>query len=153
MRLTLDPFPRPSPEEVGESSNRVHHARSEQALRDRLGVRCGKLRPDTAEFRESGPSPVELVLLSEMSDYHYPRPFQRKVDDQDLDDADLPPVAGQPWRPSVADPSYRVCDAYWVMLVQWHGDVYERRGLGAIVKSAVDNSLPPGPVWKEVILG
>jgi hypothetical protein len=42
---------------------------------------------------------------------------------------------------------------YYVMLIEWNGGIAERRGFGQIYKSAVDMSLPPGPQWKEILLG
>ena len=46
-------------------------------------------------------------------------------------------------------------DEYNVMLVEWIDGVAERRGIGEIYKDAVlsANSYPPGPVWKEILLG
>jgi hypothetical protein len=42
---------------------------------------------------------------------------------------------------------------YYVMLIQWRGGIAERKGLGSIWQKAVERSLPPGPKWKEIILG
>ncbi|KAK3312603.1 heterokaryon incompatibility protein-domain-containing protein [Apodospora peruviana] len=44
-------------------------------------------------------------------------------------------------------------DRYFVLLLEWNGDVAERRGLGLLNISAVADSLPPGPRWKEILLG
>ena len=41
---------------------------------------------------------------------------------------------------------------YNIMLLEWHGGVAERRGIGFIEQSAVDQSFPPGPTWKEILL-
>jgi hypothetical protein len=41
---------------------------------------------------------------------------------------------------------------YFVMLLEWTGPVAERRGIGVINKSAVDQGFLPGPKWKEIIL-
>lgn len=44
-------------------------------------------------------------------------------------------------------------DCYHVMLLEWHGPVSERGGLGVLHISAVVDCLPPGPTWKEIVLG
>ncbi|KAK3385498.1 heterokaryon incompatibility protein-domain-containing protein [Podospora didyma] len=42
---------------------------------------------------------------------------------------------------------------YTVMLLEWNGHVAERRGIGELEIKAVANGFPPGPVWKEILLG
>ena len=42
---------------------------------------------------------------------------------------------------------------YYVLLLEWKGRIAERRGLGLLDMSALANCLPPGPQWKEIILG
>jgi hypothetical protein len=44
-------------------------------------------------------------------------------------------------------------DCYYVMLLEWRGHVAERRGFGMLHRSAVADCFPPGPRWKEIILG
>lgn len=44
-------------------------------------------------------------------------------------------------------------DDYNVMLLEWNGNVVERRGIGELKKTAVAHGFPPGPVWKEILLG
>jgi hypothetical protein len=44
-------------------------------------------------------------------------------------------------------------EKYFVMLLEWNGQIAERRGLGVIDKSAILQSFPPGPQWKEIVLG
>ncbi|KAM7198929.1 Heterokaryon incompatibility protein (HET) domain containing protein [Naviculisporaceae sp. PSN 640] len=46
-----------------------------------------------------------------------------------------------------------LCQCYNVMVLEWMGNVAERRGMGIILQSSVLHSLPPGPVWKEIVLG
>jgi len=41
---------------------------------------------------------------------------------------------------------------YYVMLLEWHEGIAERRGLGLLHQNAVDFSLAPGPTWKEIFL-
>ena len=43
-------------------------------------------------------------------------------------------------------------DLYNIMLLEWNGEVAERRGIGTIKQSAIIKSFPPGPVWKEILL-
>jgi hypothetical protein len=126
----------------------------ELVLRDQKGRPCGKLRLDTNDFDYDN-TIMELVLLSEISDWGFEHPFLI------LQDKFLPTrrhsIASQRWRLRIRGnltdaPDWMVCDAYWVMLVQRKGNVYERRGHGAVVKAAVDASFPPGPQWKEFLL-
>lgn len=44
-------------------------------------------------------------------------------------------------------------EVYMIMLIEWVGDVAERRGIGFMDAIEVQNSMAPGPVWKEIILG
>ncbi|KAK0622788.1 heterokaryon incompatibility protein-domain-containing protein [Immersiella caudata] len=41
---------------------------------------------------------------------------------------------------------------YHVMLLEWDGDVAERRGIGKVTKQGLLNSFDSGPVWKEITL-
>lgn len=45
-----------------------------------------------------------------------------------------------------------VLDSYDVLLLEWKGGLAERRGIGTISKSAIENSFSPGPLWKEILL-
>lgn len=42
---------------------------------------------------------------------------------------------------------------YLVILIEWRGGIAERRGIGSIWQKAVESSLEPGPMWKEIVLG
>jgi hypothetical protein len=42
---------------------------------------------------------------------------------------------------------------YSVMLLEWSEGIAERRGIGQIWQSGLVKSFPPGPVWKEILLG
>lgn len=39
------------------------------------------------------------------------------------------------------------------LAVVWHGDHYDRLGLLAVDAIVLEEALPPGPVWKEIVLG
>lgn len=41
---------------------------------------------------------------------------------------------------------------YNVLLLEWQDGIAVRRGAGHILQNALDKSLPPGPVWKEIFL-
>jgi hypothetical protein len=43
-------------------------------------------------------------------------------------------------------------DLFWVMLLDQHGEYYERRGIGQVFQRTLERSLPPGPSWEEIIL-
>lgn len=44
-------------------------------------------------------------------------------------------------------------EVYMIMLIEWFNGVAERRGIGFINAVDIKNSMAPGPVWKEIILG
>ncbi|KAJ9608861.1 hypothetical protein H2200_006632 [Cladophialophora chaetospira] len=46
-------------------------------------------------------------------------------------------------------------DTYWILMIEWIEEkgVYERRGLGHIQKTSVENSFAPGMRWKTIVLG
>lgn len=44
-------------------------------------------------------------------------------------------------------------EVYMIMLIEWFNGVAERRGIGFIDAVDIKNSMAPGPVWKEIILG
>jgi hypothetical protein len=41
---------------------------------------------------------------------------------------------------------------FWVLIIEWQGEVAERKGVGYIYQSHIDRLLPPGRVWKEIVL-
>ena len=45
-------------------------------------------------------------------------------------------------------------DGYWIMMVEYLEEkgVYERRGIGNMLKTSLDKSFAPGPIWKEMSL-
>ncbi|EEU33838.1 uncharacterized protein NECHADRAFT_89098 [Fusarium vanettenii 77-13-4] len=42
--------------------------------------------------------------------------------------------------------------AFNVLVLEWQGGLAERRGFGCLIQEAINNSLAPGPVWKEILL-
>jgi hypothetical protein len=102
---------------------------------NRDGNSCGSVLLDSPSLLTNTTKPLEFLVLSEsrysMEAFSIPG---RGPDDPRLED----PMA---------------CDLYWVMLVEQSDGLCERRGLGHVYQSAVESSYPPGPVWKEVVLG
>jgi hypothetical protein len=41
---------------------------------------------------------------------------------------------------------------YQVLLLEWNGGIAERRGIGIIFQKAVEQSIFPGPIWKEILM-
>ena len=98
--------------------------------------RCGCVFLDGYEenifFVRKGP--FEFVVLSES--------YQDYTGNHLMDSVYLSPTQSHdPW------------DFYSILLLEWDKGVAERRGVGVMIKSAVEFSLPPGPVWKEIVLG
>ncbi|KAK1759906.1 heterokaryon incompatibility protein-domain-containing protein [Echria macrotheca] len=42
---------------------------------------------------------------------------------------------------------------FYVMLLQWTDGIAERRGIGRLLEAHLAGSFPPGPKWKEIVLG
>jgi hypothetical protein len=104
------------------------------SLCDNAGAICGGVYMDGFEetrFFESRGN-FEFILLSESQ--------------FDISALLLDKVA----YPRVDDP-YQY---YNVMLLEWDDQrtVAERRGIGVIFKAAIERSLKPGPIWKEILL-
>ena len=104
-------------------------------LADLNNAKCGFAWLDSFEettfFESKGP--FEVILLSEACAHDA---YQKFDGDFNLD---YPEVINQ-WR------------YYNILLLEWQGGIAERRGFGVIFQGAVDNSLAPGPVWKEIFL-
>lgn len=75
------------------------------------------------------PSDAEFILLSKTVPSEY-----------DLEELDF-----KTWLASK--------EVYTAMLIEWVDGVAERRGIGFISAVEIKNSMAPGPVWKEIILG
>jgi hypothetical protein len=111
---------------------------------DNEGSFCGLITLDNPES-SSDDRLVELIILSELlnSLYH----------DKELDST------SDEYFSEKEKSKNRLLDLtsplgfYSVMLIEWVGDTYERRGLGEILQTSVQNSFQPGPQWKEIILG
>jgi hypothetical protein len=42
---------------------------------------------------------------------------------------------------------------YGVLLIEWNGNIAERRGSGSLLESGLLNGFMPGPKWREIVLG
>ncbi|KAF4617082.1 hypothetical protein G7Y89_g15067 [Cudoniella acicularis] len=97
------------------------------SLVDKSGRQCGRISLDNFESSTyfELPGPFECILLSESNETFnsYPRV-----------------KLGGEWQ------------CYNVILLEWTGNIAERRGIGVIAKLAIVNSFHPGPVWKEIFL-
>lgn len=96
---------------------------------------CGRLTLDGLDDSQVHDSDgtFEIILLSSMSLASlHPTDAMERVRGSGLDPDSL---------------------AYNVMIIEWMGDVAERRGIGFISEESVANSCAPGPVWKEIVLG
>ena len=98
-------------------------------LRDNLAEYCGYLNFDSIPTTAVEGTTVELILLSvsssNMFEYFYPG------------------------RNKIADNG----GLYTALCIEWADGVAERRGLAQIYCNRVVHSLPPGPIWKEILLG
>ncbi|KAM6536145.1 hypothetical protein FALCPG4_005662 [Fusarium falciforme] len=104
-------------------------------LSDSKNTRCGFVWLDGFEettFFESQDT-FEAILLSEA----YSHASCEKL--ENWSDENYPRAAGL-WR------------YFNILLLEWRGGIAERCGFGLLFQGAVENSLAPGPVWKEIFL-
>lgn len=103
---------------------------------DRFGNTCGFLYLDdfgeTISFDSAGP--FEMIALSTSSN-----------GEGTLVYASLEAVSKEPNLNNTND-------FYNILVLEWSEGVAERRGIGFIRQDSVAMSLPPGPVWKEILL-
>ncbi|KAH7079247.1 heterokaryon incompatibility protein-domain-containing protein [Paraphoma chrysanthemicola] len=102
------------------------------------GVRCGEIQSlDTHIDSKQIQGRYEVVVLSESN---WAKGSSSYVDHKD--------------RKTVRESGRRVVDGNLnVMLVEWHGMIAERIGVGRVWKETVNYLPQPGLVWKEFILG
>jgi hypothetical protein len=98
------------------------------AVIDAEGQRCGAVHFDGQGYPLGADRLHEALLLSKAdSCATIAPPFEASI-----------PKADQPF--------------YWFILVEWEGMQAERKALGYIYQSRIDHFLPPGRVWKEIVL-
>ncbi|KAH9209037.1 heterokaryon incompatibility protein-domain-containing protein [Leptodontidium sp. 2 PMI_412] len=105
-------------------------------LLDRNQIKCGKVFLDSFEestFFEQ-PGPFEAILLSQASDVK--------------DSGELETCSSE-YYPKKSDEQWR---HYNILLLEWHDGIAERRGIGHVFQRAIENSLTPGPIWKEIFM-
>lgn len=103
-------------------------------LVDSNGERCGFVWLDGFEettYFESQ-THFEVILLSEPQ-------FVVRQELESCSTSSYPKVNGE-W------------NCFNVLLLEWQGGLAERRGFGYLIQEAIDNSLAPGPMWKEILL-
>lgn len=54
---------------------------------------------------------------------------------------------------SNTDEDSSIWNLYNVMLIQWQDGIAERFGVGQVYRKALQHAFPPGPLWKEILLG
>ncbi|KAK0645458.1 heterokaryon incompatibility protein-domain-containing protein [Cercophora newfieldiana] len=94
---------------------------------------CGTIRFDESEqisLLKPNALPREVILLSES---------QKSCPSAGYEDPNHPERWG----------------FYNIMLLEWVGSdtVAERRGIGTLFKDSITEGFPPGPIWKEILLG
>jgi hypothetical protein len=98
------------------------------AVIDAEGEKCGAVHFDGQGYPLGEDRPHEALLISKAdSCATVAPPFGTSI-----------PKADQPF--------------YWFILVEREGMLAERKALGYIYQSRIDHVLPPGRVWKEIVL-
>lgn len=68
---------------------------------------------------------------------------------------DLGPKDAEPYRVELIlmtnDPDDR--HRFLALTMEWHDDHYERLGLHSVDTTVLVEALPPGALWKEIVLG
>ncbi|RMZ77017.1 hypothetical protein DV738_g4650, partial [Chaetothyriales sp. CBS 135597] len=98
---------------------------------------CGTIDLDVVYMNIVG-LPLDFILLSRVSGF--------TEDELAIWEGMLPDAIED----ELSTPNYGV---YNVLLVSNRDGVYYREGLGRILCSSLPRALPPGPVWKDVVLG
>jgi len=111
------------------------------AIADLYHARCGTIwldgfEEETTFFRDMGGPPItlEFILLSEGAS----EPGRT---------SSFKPTKHHP---PATDRNYQ--KRFNVLLLEWRDGIAERRGVGWIHQPAIESSLSPGPVWKEIFL-
>lgn len=114
---------------------------------DRNDDYCGCVYSNTSStyIQRQDKEPLELILLSacwrsgDMDDTHVLPAVRRRVY----------------WNRATEKYARDFDDKLflWALWIRWDGGVAERVGIGQIFHTAVEESLEPGPTWKEILLG
>ena len=106
-------------------------------IADRHGQWCGTIDLTTT-YQDLVGVPLEFLVMSRVSRFT---------------EAEVEIYEG--WLPDdiEGEMSRRDYGAFNVLLVSVRDSVYFREGLGRIIASSIHRGLPPGPTWKNVVLG
>ncbi|KAI5777175.1 heterokaryon incompatibility protein-domain-containing protein [Geopyxis carbonaria] len=135
-------------------------------LFDRNGVLSGTMWLDDS-WRDKPSANFEFIVISEGRDSRLTPEFYEeavaKVNngrsksmagyDSDLVQCDEDVAQGNDGVELVDSDPVDSWNLYHVMLIEWHGGVAERVGVGKLFKTALKHAFAPGPLLKEIILG
>lgn len=114
---------------------------------DRNGDYCGCAYQNAVvtgiQINES--EPIELIILSECwkSGLRGDRDVFHEIQEHMSRNS-----ANEEYSKEFEDHSF-----FWALWIRWDGSVAERVGIAQIFQAAMEESLEPGPVWKEILLG
>ncbi|KAF2134000.1 HET-domain-containing protein [Dothidotthia symphoricarpi CBS 119687] len=100
-------------------------------LLSKTGNLIGSLHPDNTESLDPPGSQIELLIIAHS---HTPTVGSALFE---LEDANTE----RPWK------------LFWVLHAVWHEGIAERRGVGQVLESALEDAVEPGPSVKTVLLG
>lgn len=121
---------------LGAATDRYHHENSSVdripgiSLLSASGELVGSLHPDNLGLLEAPGSTVECLIVS-----HCNTPAMASAFGSDSSDME------KPW------------DLFWILHVVWKNGIAERRGVGQVRSSALENAAEPKPEVKLVLLG
>lgn len=146
-------------------------------LADRHGVHCGRIYLHHPRDDCEDGDLYEIIALSQSAENRSSPDGETSIDEPIITDrvrpiardpsfSSVPPDApeeGKYWGVSNSDEGHygqymtdrrqHLLLKYNVMVIEWHGEVAERIGIGEIDATAMNRSCAPGCSWKEIILG
>jgi hypothetical protein len=107
----------------------------------------------TADVRDRDSKPCGSIFLSDYNILEGGQPHELLVLSECRYSLERSPISDRKYDSIFMKLNQDLWDLYWVMLITWKDGIAERRGLGQIYQDAFDRAYPPGPVWKEIVLG
>ncbi|KAF4816631.1 Vacuolar membrane-associated protein iml1 [Colletotrichum siamense] len=115
-------------------------------LFDGNGDYCGYVHQNKAstDIHTDNSEPIELILLSEC--------WKPLNENEKYSLLDIQEGIGRCGITENYSKDYEGRSLFWALWIRWDDNVAERVGIAQIFQTAMEESLEPGPVWKEIIL-
>ncbi|KAI0594882.1 heterokaryon incompatibility protein-domain-containing protein [Biscogniauxia sp. FL1348] len=108
----------------------IYWTRATYEVLDRTGSNCGFVSLDSGSPMRDSYDSVELILVADSSE------------------KTCLPGDGHQVKSQMTD----ISRFYWVLWIEWDGEVAERKGIGKIYRDALSSATDSGAQWKEIFL-